>query len=262
MNPEQTTTARDEGHAAPSYSNRSPDEIEQDIEHTRQRLSDTLHALEGKLSPRQRLQQARDSALAMGNRFAQSAQRTLTPNITTMIRMDHTHVLALFRRYRPGTSLSRKRALITSACLALEIHATLEEEIFYPEVARVIGRDEVLDKSGPEHEHMRHLIGVLRDADPADAGFDDTVHELMRALLHHIADEESVLLPRAEELMADRLGELGMRMTKRRMELLKPHLGEVAMTTMKSFPIATAAVATGTLALAWLLLRSPRDRLS
>lgn len=257
---EETTSG--DGNAR-SYSNRTPDEIEQEIEHTRQRLSDTLEALEGKLSPRERFNAARDSAREMGNRLAQSAQRTLAPGITRMIRMDHTHVLALFRRYRPGTSANRKRALIANACLALEIHAALEEEIFYPELAKVIGPDEVLEKSASEHDHMRHLIGVLRGGDPLDRGYEDTVRELMRTVLHHVADEESILLPRAEELMGERLGELGMRMTRRRMELLRPHLGEVAMTTVKSFPLATAAMATGTLALAWLLLRpSPGERIS
>lgn len=261
MNPEHATPGRDDS-TGTSYSDRSPNEIEEEIEYTRQRLTDTLEALEHKLSPRERLNAAKKSAIQMGNRVAESAQRTLSPDITTMIRMDHTHVLALFRRYRPGTSIGRKRALIANACLALEIHATLEEEIFYPELARVLGPDAVLDKSEPEHNQMRDLIRALRDADPLDPGYDGTVHDLMRVVLHHVADEESVLLPRAEELMGDRLGELGMRMTMRRMELLKPHLGEVAMTTAKSFPIATAAMATGTLALAWLLLRPSRDRLS
>jgi hemerythrin superfamily protein len=257
MNPEQTTAGRDDGNAR-SYSNRSPDEIEQEIEYTRQRLSDTLEALEGKLSPRQRLNAAKDSAMAMGNRLARSAQRTLTPGITTMIRMDHTHVLALFRRFRPTTSIGRKRALVSNICLALEIHAQLEEEIFYPALSRILGQNEVLDKSKSEHDHMRQLINVLRTSDPVDVGYDDTVRELMRAVLHHVADEESVLLPQAEELMAERLGELGMEMTRRRMELLKPHAGEVALTTVKSFPLATAALASGTLALAWLLLRPSR----
>jgi hemerythrin superfamily protein len=248
--------------SARSWSDRSPDEIEQEIEYTRQRLSSTLEELEHKLSPRERLLQAKDSALEMGSRFAQSTQQALTPDITTMIRMDHTHVLALFRRYRPSTSLARKRALVTNACIALEIHATLEEEIFYPELSKAIGPNEVLDKSGPEHEHMRQLIQVLREVDPVDVGYDDSVRELMRAVLHHVADEESVLLPLAEEVMPERLGELGMRMTKRRMALLKPHLGEVALTTARSFPVATIALASGTLALAWLLFRPSRERLS
>lgn len=259
MSPEHTTfDTGDSG--SRSWSDRSPDEIELEIEQTRQRLTDTLEALEGKLSPRERLIQAKESAIAMGSRWARSTQEALTPDITTMIRMDHTHVLALFRRYRPTTSLTRKRALVTGACLALEIHATLEEEIFYPEMAKLLGHDEILDKSQSEHDHMRRLIGVLRGADPEDAGYDGTFRELMRAVLHHVADEESVLLPRAEELMGDRLGELGIQMTKRRMELLKPHLGEVALTTAKSFPVATIALASGTLALAWLLLRPSRTR--
>ncbi len=260
MNAEQPTAGRDDGNAR-SYSSQSPDEIEQEIEYTRQRLTDTLEALESKLSPRERLNQARDSARQMGNRLAQSAQRTLAPDITTMIRMDHTHVLALFRRFRPGTSMARKRALIQNACLALEIHAQLEEEIFYPELRQVLGPNDVLDKSEPEHDQMRQLINVLRSSDPIDVGYDDTVHELMRVVLHHVADEESVLLPEAEELMGERLGELGMRMTRRRMELLKPHLGEVAMSTAKSFPMATVAMATGTLALAWLMLRPSREHI-
>jgi hemerythrin superfamily protein len=259
----ENTTATAGGESVRSWSDRSPDEIEQEIEHTRQRLSDTLEELEHKLSPRERLNAAKESAIAMGSRFAQSTQQALTPQITTMIRMDHTHVLALFRRYRPATSLARKRALVANACLALEIHATLEEEIFYPELAKVLGPNEVLEKSEPEHDQMRRLIQVLRGADPADVGYDDTFRDLMRAVLHHVADEESVLLPLAEEVMGERLGELGMRMTKRRMELLKPHLGEVALTTAKSFPVATIALASGTLALAWLLLFRPsRERLS
>jgi hemerythrin superfamily protein len=242
-------------------SDRGPDEIEQEIEHTRQRLSETLEALEHKLSPREQLMRAKESALRMGGRVLRSTQEALTPDITTMIRMDHSHVLALFRRYRPSTSLFRKRALVANACLALEIHATLEEEIFYPALA-AIGHDEVLDKSVPEHDQMRRLIDILRTSDLTDAGYDDTFRELMRSVLHHVADEESVLLPRAEELIGDRLGELGAQMTQRRMELLKPHLGEVAMTTAKSFPVATAALAGGTLALAWLLLRPSRRSLS
>jgi hypothetical protein len=44
-------------------------------------------------------------------------------------------------------------------------------------------------------------------------------------------------------------------MTSRRMELLRPHLAEVASTTVRSFPVATAMVATGIAALGWLLVR-------
>jgi hemerythrin superfamily protein len=243
---------------------RSPDEIEGDIENTRAELGRTLDALQSRLSPRERLQAATDSARDMGERVLHSASRSMQPSITTMIRMDHTHVLALFRRFRPWTSNSRKQALMTNACIALEIHAQLEEEIFYPALRQTIGSSgsgsEVLEKSEPEHNQMRELINALRSMEVGGPSYDDTVHMLMRTVLHHVADEESILLPQAEEMMSDRLGELGMQMTRRRVELLRPHLGEVAVTTAQSFPVATAALGVGLVALAWMLFRPTRSR--
>src|SRR5262245_36437458 len=94
----------------------------------------------------------------------------IIPDITTMIRMDHAHVLALFHRFRAHTSPNRKRALVRSACLALEVHAQLEEEIFYPALRGVLSGDDVLEKSEPEHNEMRGVIGELRELMDVDGG--------------------------------------------------------------------------------------------
>lgn len=170
----------------------------------------------------------------------------ITPNITTMIRMDHSHVMALFHRYRADRSAARKRALVTNACIALQVHAQLEEEIFYPALRSVIVGDDVLEKSEPEHNEMRRLIGELReraagDGSVGDTAYDDKFLELMRVVLHHVADEETRLLPAAERLLSDQLGRLGMEMTRRRVVLIKPHAGELAATTVRSFPAGAAA---------------------
>ena len=235
-------------------SQRSPEEIEAEIGKTREDLDDTLDALKSRLSPSQRLREAANSARQLGRRAARAA-KPLAPYITTMIRVDHTHALALFRRVRPWTSSGRKRAIITNLCIALEVHAQLEEEIFYPALRKVLGANEILDKSVPEHDEMRELIRMLRSKDVEAADYDETVHALMRAVLHHVADEESELLPRAEMLMGDELAELGMQMTRRRMELLRPNLNEVAVTFARSFPVATVAAAAGLLTVGWMLLR-------
>jgi len=63
--------------------------------------------------------------------------------------------LRALSRYKADTPDGRKRALLANACLALEVHAQLEEEIFYPALRRVISDDQVLNKSGPEHDEMR-----------------------------------------------------------------------------------------------------------
>jgi hemerythrin HHE cation binding domain-containing protein/uncharacterized protein DUF3618 len=235
-------------------SQRTPEEIEADIGRTREDLGDTLDALKARLSPAQRIREAADSARQLGRRAARAAT-PLAPYITTMIRVDHTHALALFRRIRPWTSANRKRALMTNACLALEVHARLEEEIFYPALRKVMGNNEILAKSVPEHDAMRELIRVLRNKDVEAPDYDEAVHSLMGAVLHHVADEESLLLPQAEALLGDELGELGMRMTRRRIELLRPNLNQVIVTTARSFPVATAAAAASLLAIGWMILR-------
>lgn len=171
------------------------------------------------------------------------------PSVTNLIRVDHGHVTALFHRYRLGTSKSRKAAIARNACLALEIHAQLEEEIFYPALEKAVGQNDILAKSKPEHDAMRRLIGDLRALTPGTPQFDQTFFELMRAVLHHVADEESTLLPEAERALADQLGQLGLQMAKRRMQLIAPHAGEVALSGVQSFPVASFVVAAGALTL-------------
>ncbi|TCS36245.1 hemerythrin HHE cation binding domain-containing protein [Paucimonas lemoignei] len=182
----------------------------------------------------------------------------LSPSITNMIRMDHTTVLATFHQYDPNASDNTKQALVQQVCLALEIHAQLEEEIFYPEMRSVAGSSDVLTKSVPEHDEMRKLIARLRSMTPDDLTYDSTFMELMRDVMHHVADEETVLLPEAERLLADRLNELGAQMTKRRLQLMAPHSGEIAMNTMRTMPASSMLMAAGALLAGGYLLKRSR----
>jgi hypothetical protein len=89
----------------------------------------------------------------------------MSPTITSMIRLDHMHVLAAFHRYHATSPWWRKRAIVNSTCAALEIHAQLEEEIFYPALAAVIVDDPALSKSRPEQNTTKcgpRLAGCVR----------------------------------------------------------------------------------------------------
>lgn len=174
-------------------------------------------------------------------------ENSLSPSITTMIRMDHTRVLATFHKYELGTNARTKQALVATACRALEIHAQLEEEIFYAALRDVAGVAATLDKSVPEHDEMRRLISALRNMEPTNGLYDQTFMELMRTVIHHVADEETILLPKAEQLLAGRLGELGMQMTKRRFQLAAPHAGEMTYNMVRTSPTTSMLVAAGAL---------------
>jgi hemerythrin-like domain-containing protein len=173
--------------------------------------------------------------------------KKLSPTITNMIRADHTAVLATFHKYEVGMNTMTKRALANSVCAAVEIHAQLEEEIFYPALRAVVGESDVLGKSEPEHQTMRSLIMELRTMDPESSGYDRTFMKLMREVMHHVADEETVLLPEAERLLPHRLNEMGAEMTKRRLQLAAPRAGEITYNMARSRPLGSALLAAGAL---------------
>ena len=171
----------------------------------------------------------------------------LSPSITSMIKLDHTHAITTFHQYRTESSTMNKQGLVNTACVALEIHAQLEEEIFYPALRSVMPDNPTLGKSAPEHDEMRRLIARLRGMTPDDAQYDATFMELMRDVLHHVADEETILLPMAEKLLAARLGELGAEMTKRRLQLVAPRAGEIAGNMARGMPATSMLMAAGAL---------------
>jgi hemerythrin superfamily protein len=170
----------------------------------------------------------------------------LSPSITDMIRFDHSHVFVTFHQFTQDKKPSVKKALSDTICAALEIHATLEEEIFYPVMRAIDAGDPVLEKAPHEHGDMKRLIRELRTIPGDDERHDRVLLELMREVIHHVADEETVILPLAEQkLSKDRLSELGTQMTKRRLALLAPQAGKVAASTAVGFSNSTTAWVVG-----------------
>jgi hypothetical protein len=181
----------------------------------------------------------------------------LSPGITDMIRMDHSHVITTFHQYDANASSRVKRGLVDSVCVALEIHAQLEEEIFYPAL-RAVAETDMVKKSVPEHDEMRRLIAQLRKVKPGDPGYDEAFWQLMNTVMHHVADEETLLLPAAERVLADQLGELGARMTRRRLQLAAPRTGEIAGGMVRSMGTGTIVAGAGALLACSYLLSRPR----
>lgn len=171
----------------------------------------------------------------------------VSPSITQMIRLDHTHAIAAFHRFRADLSEGRQRMLVQHLCIALEIHAQLEEEIFYPAMRALPADVPQVDTSLQDHATMKSLIARIKALKPSDPEFEATLMELMRCVLHHVADEETVLLPHAERYLPERLQELGAQMMRRRLELTRPRAGAIAVSGARTFPVATVALAAGAL---------------
>jgi hypothetical protein len=180
----------------------------------------------------------------------------LTPCATDSIRADHSRVIALFHRFKPSSSPSAKRAVVQGVCIALEIHARLEEEIFYPALRVAAGP--LIDQLVPQHDEMRRLIAELRAMGPDEAAFDRTFMSLMHDVIHHVADEETQLLPDAERALGYRLSELGMQMARRRLQLMAPRSREIAVTQVRTLPSGSVLLAVGALVAGALVARGVR----
>lgn len=186
--------------------------------------------------------------------------RKFAPSATQQIRADHTHVLTTFHEYRADRSAQTKKALVNTACLALEIHAQLEEEIFYPAMRQALAEGESVDKSVSEHQEIRQSIARLRAMEPTAVDYDETFMALMREVMHHVAEEETVMLPKAERLLGDRLADIGAEMMKRRMELSAPHAGELAMNGVRTMHTSTLLMTTGAVAAGAFLMKKAFSR--
>lgn len=182
----------------------------------------------------------------------------LSFSATELIRRDHARVIGLFHDYRPDAPPGVRQGLVRSACLALEVHMQIEEEIFYPAVRAVDA--ERVDRSLPEHEDIRRLIAVLRDSDPASSEYSTLFASLMRNVMHHVADEETLVLPAAEAALGEQMAELGRQMTKRRLQLMAPKAGEIAVETARARPAGVALAAAGTLAAIYAIGRAMKLR--
>lgn len=168
----------------------------------------------------------------------------VAPSATDLVRRDHTLVLATFHRYHAGLSPRLKRALVRSVCLALELHARIEEEILYAAM-REVEQSDFLRRAPSEHDEMRRLIAQLRET-PADSpSYDATFLTLMRDVMHHVADEETSFLPEVERVLRGRLGELGATWMRRRLALLAPRTPRLVYERARGMPAGSMLMLVG-----------------
>jgi hypothetical protein len=136
---------------------------------------------------------------------------------------DHLEVQGLFERYgtlvAEGAAGEARRDLAQDICVALTVHITAEEELFYPAAFAAIGAQDVLDEASTLHRSARHLIADIVDMAPLDPLLDATVKTLGERIDRHMQEEDAWLLPKLRGADLD-LGALGARMAERKGELL------------------------------------------
>jgi len=140
------------------------------------------------------------------------------PNATQLIRQDHKKVEGLFKKFEQTKGLKAKRRIADNAMTELEVHAALEEEIFYPAVEKEIDDRSMVKEARQEHQTVKELIAELKGMQEEDEEFESKFSELVENVQHHVEEEESEMLPKVEENGLD-LKELGDQMSQRKQKL-------------------------------------------
>jgi hemerythrin superfamily protein len=144
---------------------------------------------------------------------------------------DHRKVEALFEKYekaKDGDDESR-RGIAEAICGELTVHATIEEEIFYPWLRETLDDDdmEMVEEAQVEHNSAKDLIAQIQSASRVDEVYDAKVKVLSEYIKHHVREEEHEIFPAVADERED-LDELGQQMDDRRAELKETQMPDDA----------------------------------
>jgi hemerythrin superfamily protein len=162
------------------------------------------------------------------NRRRRTGRAAGKSDAIALLKADHKEVSGMVEKYENGRlSKDRKMALAKQICLALTVHAQIEEEIFYP-AAREEVRDgeDLLDEAEVEHGSIKELVAAIEDGSPDDDDlFDARVKVLGEYVKHHVKEEEGEIFPKLRKSGMD-LGEVGARLAVRKKELMRKLKGD------------------------------------
>jgi len=162
------------------------------------------------------------SARKSSGRRRRSGRRD--PLAVQLLKQDHREVEKMFDEYEQLEADADKLDLFQNIALALKVHTTIEEEIFYPEERGDVEED-MLDEAYVEHDGAKKLIAEIEGMQPGDDLYDAKVKVLGEYIKHHVKEEEQPggIFAQAKRGEED-LDAMGERLQARKEELM----GEMA----------------------------------
>lgn len=163
---------------------------------------------------------AKPSAVKAARKTSASA----APDAVQLLSAEHKEVKALFKAYdklvKGNGADEDKQTLVDEICAKLTVHASTEEEIFYPAARDVLGKSEgLIDEAEVEHATGKELIAQLQAASPRDDLYDAKVKVLSEYIDHHVKEEEDEIFPKAKKAGLD-MTVLGAQISARKQELM------------------------------------------
>ncbi|MBW3580500.1 MAG: hemerythrin domain-containing protein [Actinobacteria bacterium] len=137
----------------------------------------------------------------------------------TLLKNDHKTLERLFKQFEKADKADdddTKVEVVGRIIEELSVHASIEEQVFYPAVREQVPETEDTVLEGLEEHHIaKWTLSELEQLGPDDERFDAKVTVLIESVRHHVEEEESELFPEVRKALGrKRLGEIGESMEK------------------------------------------------
>jgi hemerythrin-like domain-containing protein len=156
---------------------------------------------------------------------SKSAKKPARPDAIALLKEDHKKVKGLLGDLEKSSMRSGPRAqkLVAQIDKELEIHTTIEEEIFYPafrDAVRSKDDRKMYYEAKEEHHVFKLVMPEVREGGMAIEEFAAKCKVLKELVEHHADEEEKEMFPEARKVLSrPELQELGDLMAMRKKEL-------------------------------------------
>jgi hypothetical protein len=140
-------------------------------------------------------------------------------NSLTLLRKDHREVKDLLKQAEDADT-AKKQELFQQIKGELQVHETIEEEIFYPALKEHPKTKELALEAYEEHHVVDQVMSQLAELSPDDETWDAKFSVMEESLKHHINEEEREMFEQAQKVFSDEeLEQLGEQMLQRKEQL-------------------------------------------
>ena len=136
---------------------------------------------------------------------AKKAKKAKKPDAIELLKRDHADVKKAFKDFEKAKYKDPQacKDFLASICRDIEMHAKVEEEIFYPAVRGRIKDDDLMNEAQVEHNSAKQLIAEIQRLSGDDPMLKANAQVLSEYIKHHAGEEEREMFPKVKRAKLD-----------------------------------------------------------
>ena len=142
----------------------------------------------------------------------------------TLLKKDHEKVAGLLEKIDKTTErgVKTREELFTQLKTELDVHARIEETIFYPALEEYEVTRDITLEAFEEHRVVKQFLAELESLDKSDETWTAKFTVLKENVEHHVEEEEGEMFKKARKALSkEQIDELGARLEEAKSSEMK-----------------------------------------